>query len=94
MFTFCQLTLDRSRVTLKAVCEKRILLNKSKQLIIKCIRWEEDLSICENNFPMTRTTLIGFYVYLGPCFPDISGVFGSVEASFFSVAFGDYTVLI
>lgn len=56
----------------------------------------KDLSISENSFPMTRTTLIGFYVWLGPClpFPDICGVFGSVEASFFSVAFGDYAVLI
>lgn len=51
MFIFCQLTLDQSRVTLKAVCEKSILLNKSKQLIIKCIGWEEDQSICENDFP-------------------------------------------
>lgn len=94
MFIFCQLTLDRSRVTLKAECEKSILLNKNKQLIIICMGWGEDLSICENNFPMTRTTLIGFYIWLGPCFPDICGIFGSAEASFFSVAFGDYAVLI
>lgn len=94
MFIFCQLILDWSRITLKAVCEKSILLNKSKQLIVKSVRWGKDLSICEKNFPTTRTTLIEFYVWLGPCFPDISGVFGSVETSFFSVAFGDYTVLI
>lgn len=56
MFIFCQLTLDRSRVTLKAVCEKSVLLNKSKQLIIKCVEGR-DLSVCENSFPMTRTTL-------------------------------------